>query len=72
MNNKARETRAMLAFMSLFVASFVGADLFANREITDYYHDRALGFLALFVGIAFVLYTWNAVQYAVFLKRNRR
>lgn len=72
MNNKARETRATWAFMSLFLALFVGADAFANRDTADYYHDRAIGFVLLFVGIAFVLYTWNAVQYAVFLKRNNR
>jgi hypothetical protein len=72
MNYKARETRATWAFMSLFLALFVGADAFANRETADYYHDRALGFFLVFLGIAVLLYTWNAVQYAVMLRRNRR
>jgi hypothetical protein len=72
MNNKARETRATWGLMSLMLALFIGADAWGNRETADYYHDRALGFFLVFLGIAVLLYTWNAVQYAVFLKRNRR
>jgi hypothetical protein len=72
MNYKARENRAMWALCSLMIALFVGADAFANRETADYYHDRALGFFLVFLGIAVLLYAWNAVQYAVFVKRNKR
>lgn len=72
MNYKARETRAIWGFCSFMLALFIGADALGNIDTADYYHDRALGFFVLFLGISFVLYTWNAVQYAVFLKRNRR
>lgn len=72
MNNKARETRASWALCSLMLALFIGADAWANRETADYYHDRALGFFLVFFGIAFVLFAYNAVQYAVMLRRNNR
>ncbi len=72
MNNKGRETRAMWAIGFLFIAFFIGADAFANLDTADYYHDRALGFILGSLGMTFVLFAWNAVQYAVFLKRNKR
>jgi hypothetical protein len=68
MKRKASETRAMWAFMSLFVALFVGADAFANRDTADYYHDRALGFFVLFISIWLLLTTYNAIQ----ARRNKR
>lgn len=68
MKTKASETRAMWAFMSLFVALFVGADAFANRDTADYYHDRALGFFVLFISIWLLLTTYNAIQ----ARRNKR
>lgn len=72
MNNKGREIRANWAIGSLMLALFVGADALGNIDTADYYHDRALGFFVMFLSITFVLFAWNAVQYAVFLKRNRR
>ena len=68
MKTKASETRAMWAFMSLFIALFVGADAFANRDTADYYHDRALGFFVLFISIWLLLTTYNAIQ----ARRNKR
>jgi hypothetical protein len=68
MKTKASETRAMWAFMSLFLALFVGADAFANRDTADYYHDRALGFFVLFISIWLLLTIYNAIQ----ARRNKR
>jgi hypothetical protein len=72
MNNKARETRAMLAMGSLFIAMFLGADAWANRLTSDYYHEQAVLTILSFVGFAVLMFAWNAVQYAVMLRRNKR
>jgi hypothetical protein len=66
-----RQTRADYAIISWLVAFLLGADAWANRETADYYHDRALGFVLLFVGIGFVLLAYNAIQYAVMLRKNK-
>ena len=74
MNDKIRNrrnARADYAIMSWVVALFIGADAWANKDSADYYHDRALGFVLLFVGIGVLLFVWNAVQYAVIQKRNK-
>lgn len=71
MNKARRQARADYAIMSWLVASLIGADAWANRATADYYHDRALGFVLLFVGIGFVLLAYNAIQYAVFVRRNK-
>jgi hypothetical protein len=74
MNDKIRNrrnTRADYAIISWVVASLLGADAWANRETADYYHETALGFVLLFVGIGVLLFVWNAVQYAVIAKRNK-
>lgn len=71
MNYKARENRAGLAICSLGVALLLGADALGNLETADYYHDKALLHILGFVGVAFALFAWNAVQYAVMLRRNK-
>lgn len=72
MNSKARENRAMLGLGSLVIAVLLGADAWANRATADYYHEQAVLNILGFVGFALLMFAWNAIQYAVMLKRARR
>jgi hypothetical protein len=71
MNNKTRETRVMLAVGSLLIAMLLGADALGNFDTPDYFHEQALLNVLGFVGFAFAMFAWNAIQYAVMLKRNK-
>lgn len=71
MNYKARETRAMFAMGSLAIAMLLGADALGNIDTPDYYHEQALLNVLGFAGVGVALFAWNAVQYALFLRRNR-
>jgi hypothetical protein len=68
MNNKARETRAMLAMGSLAIAVFLGADAWGNRFTSDYYHEQVMLDILGLIAVSVLLFTWNAIQYAL---RNR-
>jgi hypothetical protein len=70
MNNKARETRAGFALGSLGLAMFLGADAWANRFTSDYYHEQATLTILGFVAVSASLFTWNAIQYARHLRNK--
>ena len=70
MNYKRRETRAMLAIGSLVIAIFLGVDAWANRYTSDYYHEQATLTILGFVAVALLLFTWNAIQYALHLRKR--
>lgn len=69
MNEKARQLRAGVALGSLGIAGFLGADAWANRFTSDYFHAFAWQNVAGFLAVALVLFAWNAIQYAL---NNRR
>ena len=68
MNQKGRMIRANLALASLGLAMFLGADAFANRFTSDYFHAQALATILGFVAVSVSLFTWNAIQYALALR----
>jgi len=68
MNNKTRQFRFEVAYLSLGVACILGVDLLANLETEDYYHAFALRNVLGFVGFAFVMFTWNYIQLTKFRK----
>ena len=68
MKQKGRTIRAELAVGSLVVALFLGADAWANRFTSDYFHAQALANILGFVAVSASLFAWNAIQYALLLR----
>jgi hypothetical protein len=70
MNQKNREARASWAIGFLLIAMLLGADAWANRLTSDYYHEQALLNILGFVAVSVSLFTWNAIQYALHLRKK--
>lgn len=70
MNTKGRMIRAEVALVSLGVAFVLSADAFGNRFTADYFHAQALANIFGFVAVSVLLFAWNAIQYALHLRKN--
>ena len=65
MNKKYRSVRAGVAVVAIAFAIAIKADEFAQvRAGAEYYHDVANAIVSVGVGVAVVLFAWNAIQYA--------
>lgn len=70
MNQKARHFRANVAVASLSLAFFLGVDAWANRFTSDYFHAFAWRNVLAFSAVALLLFAWNAIQYAFFIRKK--